>query len=137
MPSAKVDFVWDWDFLNVTVTRSQGAPKVTPAWKGRTAPKLPPKPKALPASSTPRPPLRPKINATRFQTFSDEYTPRITDVTETEDTNRALKPTSGNPKKNIPKLKNSGAAKAKAVSNAASTPNAVKNTAKAQANRAQ
>ncbi|KAF7502324.1 hypothetical protein GJ744_006025 [Endocarpon pusillum] len=146
MPSAKVDFFWDWDFVNVTVTRSQGAPKITPAWKGGKAiPKLPPKPKALPSSSTPRPPVRPSINTTRSQKSSDSNTPRITDVTDTEDipksegtkptaTSSASKSTSGNTKKNTPKLKETGAAKAKASSNAPTTSKAVKGTSKPQVN---
>jgi hypothetical protein len=115
------------DFVNLTFSWPQGAPKVKPAWKVRTAPKLPPKPKALPASSTGRPPVRPKINATRTQNLSSEkITPRITDVTETEEApqaetakssaiNKALKPASGNAKKSIPKLKDTGVAKAKAA----------------------
>lgn len=127
MPGVKVDFIWDWDFVNITATRSQGAPKIAPAWKGPKAPKLPPKPKALPASATPRPASRPKINTTRFQNSSDDKdTPRITDVTDTEDVqkpeavksgakNSALKPTSGNPKKDIPKLKDTATAKTKSV----------------------
>jgi hypothetical protein len=125
MPVAKVDFFWEptFDFFNVSFSTSQGAPKVTPAWKVRTAPKLPPKPKALPASSTPRPTPRPNINATRFQNLPDDKeNPRITDVTDSEEATQpeAVKsPTSAAPKKKIPKLKDTGAAKAKAAPNAA------------------
>ena len=149
MPSAKFDVFWDWDYITVTATRSQGAPKVTPAWKGRTAPKLgPSKLKALPAqSSTPRPPSRPTINAAKYQHFSDEKTPRITDVTETEKeeekkkekapAKRALRPTSGNPGKKIPKLQEKGAAKAKAAPDAAKATKVAKSSAKPQANGAQ
>jgi hypothetical protein len=142
MPSAKVDFFWDWDYFNFTITRSQGAPKVTPAWKGRSAPKLgPPKSKALPApSSTPKPPPRPKINAARFPSSLDEKTPKITDVTESEPepetTKRALQPTSGNPKK-IRKLQEKGAAKAKAAPNPAKPSKNVKSSANPQVNGAQ
>ena len=64
MPNVSFDIFYDLDFINVTATRSGAAPKVKPAWKVRTAPKLPPK--ELPASkATPRPEARPKINATR------------------------------------------------------------------------
>ena len=149
MPNFKVDVDYDLDFLNVTFTRSHGVPKVTPAWKVRTAPKLgPPKSKALPEKSSFRPPSRPKINAARFQQPSSELTPRITDVTETEEnsksegdnssaTNKALKPTSGNPKKNPPKLKDIGDSKAKATPNAANTSKAVNGVSKPQVNGTQ
>ena len=44
MPNISFDIFFDQDFLNFTATRSGGsAPKVKPAWKVRTAPKLPPK----------------------------------------------------------------------------------------------
>jgi hypothetical protein len=144
MPGYKLDVDFDTDFFNICVTKSQGVPKVTPAWKVRLAPKLgPPKAKALPdnKSSTYHPPSRPKINATRFPTSSEEKTSRITDVTETEPepeiAKRALQPTSGNPKKKIPKLQEKGAAKAKAAPNAAKTSKDVKSSAKPQANGAQ
>jgi len=64
MPNVSFDIFYDLDFINVTATRSGAAPKAKPAWKVRTAPKLPPK--ELPASkATPRPAPRPKINAQR------------------------------------------------------------------------
>ncbi len=146
MPSFKIDGVYDWDFLNLTFTRTQGAPKIAPEWKGKRAPKLAPKPKALPPSSTPRPPFRPKINTSRFGDQSEEQTtPRITDVTETEEdskleaskssaTNSQPKPASATPKKNIPKLKSSGAPQPKSAlgagPNAANTSKSVNKTAK-------
>lgn len=109
MPSAKIDLFWEGlDFFNITYSKSEGAPKVTAPWKIRTAPKLPPKPKALPASSTPRPEPRATINSTRFRSSSEEKdTPRIEDVTETE----PEKPATAAPKKNIPKLKDTAKTK--------------------------
>ena len=44
MPNISFDIFFQDDIINVTATRSAGsAPKVKPAWKVRTAPKLPPK----------------------------------------------------------------------------------------------
>jgi hypothetical protein len=64
MPNVSFDVFYDLDFINITATRSGAAPKVKPAWKVRTAPKLPPK--ELPATkAAPKPEPRPKINATR------------------------------------------------------------------------
>jgi hypothetical protein len=64
MPNVSFDIFYDLDFINITATRSGAAPKAKPAWKVRTAPKLPPK--ELPASKvSPRPESRPKINAQR------------------------------------------------------------------------
>ena len=66
MPNIDLQFFYDQDVFNFTATRSQsGAPKIKPAWKVRTAPKLAPKePKEIESSSKP--------------------TPRITDVTDSE-----------------------------------------------------
>jgi len=64
MPNVSFDIFYDLDFVNVTATRSGAAPKVKPAWKVRTAPKLPPK-ELLASKTTPRPEPRPKINALR------------------------------------------------------------------------
>jgi hypothetical protein len=148
MPTISADFTYGLDFLNFTVTQSQGAPKVKPAWKVRTAPKLPPKQQALPASSTARPATRPKINASRFPNRSDEKaTPRIQDITETDKedqepslsnpTNSVQKPTGSTSKKNPPKLKATGAAKTKTSPTAAKTPKTPNNTTKPQVNGAQ
>ena len=64
MPNVSFDIFYDLDFINITATRSGAAPKAKPAWKVRTAPKLPPK--ELPTSkASPRPESRPKINAQR------------------------------------------------------------------------
>jgi hypothetical protein len=126
MPGYKIDFVYDIDFFNLSVSTSK---KVTPAWKVKLAPKLgPPKAKAQLADkrTTPKPPSRPSINSTRFPISSDDKTPRITDVTETEkeetkdnqkpSAKRALQPASANPGRKIPKLQEKGNTKAKAVS---------------------
>ncbi|MCJ1408846.1 hypothetical protein MMC19_002923 [Ptychographa xylographoides] len=44
MPNISFDIFFQDDIINITASRSQGtAPKVKPAWKVRTAPKLPPK----------------------------------------------------------------------------------------------
>jgi hypothetical protein len=148
MPGYKIDVDFDTDFFNICFTKSQKVPKVTPAWKVRLAPKLgPPKAKALEASknSTYKPPPRPKINATRFPVLSDDQTPRITDVTETEKAKekekvpakRALQSTSGNPSRKIPKLQEKGADKAKPAPFAAKPSKGTKNSAIPQVNGAQ
>ena len=41
MPNISLDIFFDQDILNVTATRSRTTPRVKPAWKVRTAPKLP------------------------------------------------------------------------------------------------
>ena len=65
MPNVSFDIFYDLDFINITATRSGAAPKIKPAWKVRTAPKLPPKELPAPSKSTARPDARPKINAQR------------------------------------------------------------------------
>jgi hypothetical protein len=133
MPNISLDFFYDLDFANITVTRSQGAPKAKPAWKVRQAPKLPPKPKALPASSTPRPTPRPKINTTRFQNASSENdTPRIEDVTDKDEGSKP-EATTAAAKKNIPKLKDTKVKNPTTVANASKS---VKKTSKPQPNGA-
>lgn len=104
MPSAKIDFFWEGlNFFNLTYSKSEGAPRVTAPWKIKTAPKLPPKPKALPASSTPRPEPRPTINSTKFGKPSEEEdTPRIEEI---EDVAEKEAPKPATAAKNIPKLK--------------------------------
>ncbi|MCJ1477469.1 hypothetical protein MMC13_006141 [Lambiella insularis] len=52
MPNISFDIFFQDDIINLTATRSQGsAPKVKPAWKVRTAPKLPPKEPVQPPTS--------------------------------------------------------------------------------------
>lgn len=65
MPNISFDVFFDQDFINVTATRSGAAPKAKPAWKVRSAPKLPPKALPPPDPAAPRPTQRPKINAQR------------------------------------------------------------------------
>lgn len=72
MAHISADLIFDSDFLNFTITNANAAPKIKPAWKVRTAPKLPPKQKALPQSSVARPAPRPKINTSRFQNQTTE-----------------------------------------------------------------
>ena len=43
MPNISFDIFFNEDVVNITASRSQGAPRVKPAWKVRTAPKLPPR----------------------------------------------------------------------------------------------
>ena len=59
MPNISFDIFFNDDVINLTASRSQGAPKVKPAWKVRSAPKLPPKePPAAPTAV-----FAPKSNA--------------------------------------------------------------------------
>ena len=49
MPNISFDIFFQDDIINITASRSAGsAPKVKPAWKVRTAPKLPPKEPPVP-----------------------------------------------------------------------------------------
>ena len=49
MPNISFDIFFQDDIINITASRSGGsAPKVKPAWKVRTAPKLPPKEPPVP-----------------------------------------------------------------------------------------
>ena len=41
MPNISFDIFYSEDVVNITATRGSNAPKVKPAWKTRTAPKLP------------------------------------------------------------------------------------------------
>ena len=67
MPNISFDIFFDQDFINISATRGQTAPKAKPAWKVRSAPKLPPKDPAAPKPGSVRPPQRPKINEGRGQ----------------------------------------------------------------------
>ena len=106
MPNVSFDIFYDLDFINVTATRSGAAPKAKPAWKVRTAPKLPPK--ELPASKdSPRPEPRPKINAPRQADQSKKAPPKLSQriqEVDSDDTTSAPE-TSKAPKKAAPKLK--------------------------------
>ncbi|MCJ1358929.1 MAG: hypothetical protein MMC33_008929 [Icmadophila ericetorum] len=43
MPNISFDIFFNQDIINITASRSQGAPKVKPDWKVRSAPKIAPK----------------------------------------------------------------------------------------------
>ena len=102
MPNISLDIFFDNDILNVTASRSRNTPRVKPAWKVRSAPKLPvpegpdqktqrfgPKSQAkLPASSTPQKAAVPKSSKTPAASKPDTA---------------ATKDTENQPKK-IPKL---------------------------------
>ncbi|MCJ1302196.1 hypothetical protein MMC08_004999 [Hypocenomyce scalaris] len=83
MPNISFDVFFDQDFINITATRAQGAPKVKPAWKTRVAPKLPPK--ELPPASkvSPRPP---KIQGPRITEIPEPKTaPKAKSAPNTDD----------------------------------------------------
>jgi len=65
MPNVSFDIFFDQDFINVTASRGKVAPKAKPEWKIRTAPKLPPKEESADPLSTPHPPKREKLTASR------------------------------------------------------------------------
>ncbi|EXJ54052.1 hypothetical protein A1O7_09389 [Cladophialophora yegresii CBS 114405] len=65
MPNVSFDIFFDKDFINITATRGQTAPKAKPEWKVRSAPKLPPKPVPEDHSGQPRPPPREKLTSLR------------------------------------------------------------------------
>lgn len=51
MPNISFDIFYNTDLVNLTVSRSGGAPKAKPDWKVRQAPKLAPKPKPTPENT--------------------------------------------------------------------------------------
>ena len=65
MPNVSFDIFFDKDFINVTATRGQTAPKAKPEWKVRSAPKLPPKAIEEDHSGKPRPAARQKLTTLR------------------------------------------------------------------------
>ncbi|KIW63174.1 hypothetical protein PV04_10040 [Phialophora macrospora] len=65
MPNVSFDIFFDKDFINITATRGQTAPKAKPEWKVRSAPKLPPKPVPEDHSGAPKPPPRQKLTTLR------------------------------------------------------------------------
>ena len=65
MPNVSFDIFFDKDFVNITATRGQTAPKAKPEWKVRSVPKLPPKPIPEDHSGQPRPPARQKLTTLR------------------------------------------------------------------------
>ena len=65
MPNVSFDVFFDKDFINITATRGQTAPKAKPEWKVRSAPKLPPKPIQEDHSGKARPPPRQKLTSLR------------------------------------------------------------------------
>lgn len=83
MPNISFDIFFDQDFLNVTATRSQGAPKAKPAWKVRTAPKLAPKEQPEPPQgSAPNRPQLKKIGAAARKAGS-EGPPKVQTIPNT------------------------------------------------------
>lgn len=81
MPNISFDIFFNDDTLNFTASRSQGAPKVKPAWKVRSAPKL-----------------QPSVPKTPGTAGFAKPSPRIEELPDS-------RPTSPAPKKAIPKLK--------------------------------
>jgi len=65
MPNISFDVFYDQDFVNFTVSRGKAAPKAKPAWKVRSAPKLPPKEIPAPTRPVARPAPREKLTASR------------------------------------------------------------------------
>ncbi|KAL9620160.1 MAG: hypothetical protein Q9160_005275 [Pyrenula sp. 1 TL-2023] len=51
MPNISFDIFFNDDLVNITASRSQGAPKVKPGWKSRSAPKIAQKSKPTPEGS--------------------------------------------------------------------------------------
>jgi hypothetical protein len=113
MPNVSFDIFYDLDFINITATRSGAAPKVKPAWKVRTAPKLPPKELPASKSTTPRPEPRPKINAQRNALNENQNStvkrapPKLSSrIQEVESSDADSQPASApRPKRAPPKLK--------------------------------
>ncbi|KAJ9614263.1 hypothetical protein H2200_002399 [Cladophialophora chaetospira] len=83
MPNVSFDIFFDKDFINVTATRGQTAPKAKPEWKVRSAPKLPPKPVPEDTSGQPRPPPRQKLTTLRQPHQSSKAAPSAEKATDT------------------------------------------------------
>lgn len=111
MPNISFDVFFDTDFINITATRAQGAPKAKPAWKTRSIPKLAPKPLPPPSKDSPRPP---KLTGPRVTELPEDEpapkpkakaaAPKVKQA-ETPDTDSAPKPKAAAPKKDAPKPK--------------------------------
>ena len=74
MPNLSFDIFFNEDVVNITASRSKGAPRVKPEWKVRTAPKLPPKtPPQAPTSVFGKPQQKalPSSEAKPQATFAD------------------------------------------------------------------
>jgi len=79
MPNISFDVFYDQDFVNFTVSRGGAAPKAKPAWKIRSAPKLPPKEIPAPTKPNARPAPREKLTASR-QPQGKQRKPSVTDT---------------------------------------------------------
>ncbi len=105
MPNVSFDIFFDKDFINVTATRGQVAPKAKPEWKVRTAPKLPPKPLVEDHSGAPRPLAREKLTSTRQSLGpSRQQQQPPADSEKAVDTSDAASQTSQQPRRKPPKL---------------------------------
>ena len=105
MPNISFDIFFDQDFINISATRGQTAPKAKPAWKVRSAPKLPPKEPAATKPGAVRPPQRPKINEGRGvvgKPSTEQTTGRITELSD-DSSQAADKPPRRKPAKLGPK----------------------------------
>ncbi|OAP55694.1 hypothetical protein AYL99_09846 [Fonsecaea erecta] len=107
MPNVSFDIFFDKDFINITATRGQTAPKAKPEWKVRTAPKLPPKPVVEDHTGTPRPPPRQKLTTLRqpVHPHHSQEAPPSTQKPETaESVNGVTSAGEEKPKRKPPKL---------------------------------
>jgi len=102
MPNVSFDIFFDKDFINITATRGQTAPKAKPEWKVRTAPKLPPKPVPEDHSGAPKPPGRQKLTSTR-QSLAPQHQGSAS-AEKAADTSDAGSQTGDKPKRKPPKL---------------------------------
>lgn len=84
MPNINFDIFYDTDVINVTASRGTNAPKVKPAWKVRSAPKLPPKqppvPKVQQAFGAPEQPKKQPKRITELPDDADSVTGEVPDA---------------------------------------------------------
>ncbi|KIW87034.1 uncharacterized protein Z519_12331 [Cladophialophora bantiana CBS 173.52] len=111
MPNVSFDIFFDKDFINITATRGQTAPKAKPEWKVRTAPKLPPKPVVEDPAGTPRPPPRQKLTTLRQpvhpqkqQHTQEQALPNTKKAEAAESVNGSASAAEEKPKRKPPKL---------------------------------
>ncbi|KAI9739364.1 MAG: hypothetical protein M1834_007577 [Cirrosporium novae-zelandiae] len=96
MPNISFDIFFNEDIINLTASRSNGAPKVKPAWKVRSAPKLEirqaPKPKDLPPSAWATP-----------KRHIESPKPRVTELPESRPPTKKIEAPKSTPKVEAPK----------------------------------
>ena len=134
MPNISFDIFFNQDIVNITASRSQGAPKVKPDWKVRTAPKLALKPSVTPETAfgtkeTPKSDSAPKKTPPKLGPSKKSVPPATPDPKATP--NKNSQANGANPKlsnQNVNKLSNGVSPKPKATPSVQGAPSQTKKT---------